>query len=110
MQVKVIVIIFLSVSGLAQAQRTIKEYDFDHKVHYEQTKLSEYSYHIKVKAEHKKPFNRLATFLLRHSLKLCNGYDYKLTILGGIESVDDKIAFPNYIIPSLSANLTCPEK
>jgi hypothetical protein len=86
------------------------EWDFDHQVQFEQKKFAEGLYQIKVISHSNTHFSRLATFLLRHSYKLCQRYDYQLTIIDGVETVDEKIARPNWISPSLIAHINCGVK
>ncbi|GLX81632.1 hypothetical protein [Thalassotalea eurytherma] len=86
------------------------QWDFDHQVQFKQTKLSENAYRIEVIPNAKIKFDRLATFLIRHSLEVCNSYGFKLEVLTGIESFTDRKAHPNKIFGSLAANLECPSK
>ena len=86
------------------------EWDFDHKVRFEQKKLAEHKYHLVVISNEKTHFSRLATFLVRKSMNLCNQYGFKIEILGGVEGVNDRKGLPNMIMPSLSANVECPPK
>lgn len=86
------------------------QYDFDHGVFFEKEELGDNRFHILVRSDEKVPFNRLATFLIRKALQTCKSYGFKLEVLGGVEEYDDRLAHPNLIIPSLSANLECPAK
>jgi len=86
------------------------EWDFDHEVRFEQKKLSDNKYHLVVISNDKTHFSRLATFLVRKSMDLCNQYGFKIEILSGVEGVDDRRGLPNMIMPSLAANVECPSK
>lgn len=87
---------------------TKASFDFDHNVVYEQSKIGEGKYFIEVRANQKKSFKTLAAFLMRQALDTCKTYGFTIEVLGGIEDIDDKRGRPNYIIPSLSANVQCP--
>ena len=71
------------------------------------TKLAVNHFQLEIIPSSKVNFERLATFLLRKSYTLCGGYHYKIEMLQGIEGFDDKRAMPNYIFPSLIANVNC---
>jgi len=93
-----------------QNRQLIAYHDFDHKVQYTQEKLNEHTYLIKIITNNKSRFSHLSEFLLRHSYKVCGQYGFQLTILSGIEDIDDKKISPSYIQPSLKVNLVCPSK
>ncbi|GLX85879.1 hypothetical protein tloyanaT_21310 [Thalassotalea loyana] len=86
------------------------QWDFDHQVQFKQTKLEDNYYHIEVIPNSNIGFDRLATFLIRRSLDVCNAYGFKLEVLTGVESFTDRKAHPNKIFGSLAANLACPVK
>ena len=83
------------------------QWDFDHSVQFRQTKLAINHYQLEIIPSNKVKFERLATFLLRKSYRLCGGYHYKIEMIQGIEGFDDKRAMPNYISPSLIAKIKC---
>ncbi|TPH17286.1 hypothetical protein [Litorilituus lipolyticus] len=83
-------------------------WDFDHEVRYYQTPLSKSSYQLEVVANGRVRFERLATFLMRISYQLCQGYGYQLKVLDGVESYDHYRASPNLIMGNLKARLECP--
>ena len=83
------------------------QWDFDHQIQFIKTTISEHEYQLKIIPNNKVPFDRLSVFLLRKSYSLCQRYDYKLEILQGVEGFDDKRSMPNYIAPSLVANVEC---
>ena len=85
------------------------QWDFDHQVQFKQTNLSAGKYHLQVIAKPDVEFSRLATFLMRRSLRICQGYGFKIEVLSGVEGFDDKLSFPNMIMPSLSANIDCAD-
>lgn len=109
---KPIVLLFtaITVSFSAQAREDGTSYDFDHKVHYKQQRISEGKYAIELLTKEKTRFPQLATFLIRHAYTLCGSYGFTLQINNGVEKFDDRRISPNYIQPSLSANLECPKK
>lgn len=82
-------------------------WDFDHEVRYYQTQLSKSSYQLEVVANGRVKFERLATFLMRKSYQLCQGYGYQLKVLDGVESFDHYRASPNLIMGNLKASLQC---
>ncbi|QOL25876.1 hypothetical protein LP316_00730 [Thalassotalea sp. LPB0316] len=86
------------------------QWDFDHKVQFKQTKISENTYHIVVIPNSKVRFEQLSTFLIRRSLEVCNSYGFKLEVLAGVESFTDRKANANKIFSSLAANLECPKQ
>jgi len=83
------------------------QWDFDHSLQFRQVKITTKHYQLEVIPNNKVNFERLATFLLRKSYRLCGGYHYKIEMIQGIESFDDKRAMPNYIFPSLIAEIKC---
>ncbi|PHR83542.1 MAG: hypothetical protein COA59_12030 [Colwellia sp.] len=85
-------------------------WDFDHNIQFKQTKLASKYFQLEVIPNNEVGFERLATFLLRKSYRLCGGYHYKIEVIQGIESFDDKRAMPNYIFPSLIAKVKCKPK
>ncbi|WP_245942609.1 hypothetical protein [Candidatus Colwellia aromaticivorans] len=82
-------------------------WDFDHNLQFKQTKLADKHFQLEIIPNNKVNFERLATFLLRKSYRLCGGYHYKIEMIQGIEGFDDKRAMPNYIFPSLIAKIKC---
>lgn len=83
------------------------QWDFDHQVQFMQTELEPHIYRLEVIRNTRVKFERLSSFLLRKSYRLCQGYHYQLEIIQGIEGFDDKRAMPNYIFPSLVAKVKC---
>jgi len=86
------------------------QWDFDHHVQFRQTQSANKHFQLEVIPNNKVSFERLATFLIRKSYSLCGSYHYKLEMIQGIESFDDKRAMPNYIFPSLIAKIDCSRK
>jgi len=84
------------------------QWDFDHRVQFKQTDLTAGKHHLQVIAKQDTEFSKLATFLMRQSLRICKSYGFKIEVLEGVERFDDKLSFPNMIMPSLSANIECP--
>jgi hypothetical protein len=83
------------------------QWDFDHQVQFKQTKIAEQYYLLEVIPNQKVNFDRLASFLIRKSYRLCGGYHYQIEMIKGIEGFDDKKAMPNYIFSSLTAKVKC---
>lgn len=84
------------------------QWDFDHQVQFREVKLDDNSYEIEVVANNNTHFEMLATFLIRRSMEICQAYGFTVTILKGVESVNDRLGLPNMIMPSLSARVVCP--
>ena len=83
------------------------QWDFDHNIQFEQTKLSENKYHLQVNPKSDTHFAELATFMMRQSYKICGTYDYTIEVLTGVERIDDRKFAPNLMMHSLSANIEC---
>ncbi|MEW6981361.1 hypothetical protein AAD001_01770 [Colwelliaceae bacterium 6471] len=101
----VILLVGCSTTGESLNQ---SNWDFDHEVQYKQTQIDENKYHIEVVATSKTRFSTLATFLIRRSLDVCQRYGFKIEVLEGVESFNDKLGLPNLIMGSLAANVECP--
>lgn len=84
-----------------------KQWDFDHEVQFTEKRISPNQYRLRAFQMNKVPFERLASFLLRRSLIICQSYNYKIEILQGVEEFDEKLGSPNKILKDLSANLEC---
>lgn len=100
-------------SGCAQnnsVSNAQSQWDFDHQVQYKQTDLQDGRFHLQVITKQDTEFSKLATFLMRRSLRICKSYGFKIEVLEGVERFDDKLSFPNLIMPSLSANIECPKR
>ena len=111
MKITAFLIILLSISAcssLATTANGASEWDFDHQVQFKQTDLIDGKYHLQVITKQNTEFSKLATFLMRQSLRICKSYGFKIEVLEGVERFDDKLSFPNMILPSLSANIECP--
>ncbi len=105
-----IIVLFMLLSGAVVAGEKESNYDFNHKVHYKQKRIAPGQFQLELLTKEKTRFSQLATFLLRHAYNLCGGHEFELKILNGIEQFDDRNVSPNYIQPSLSAELVCPTK
>lgn len=108
--VAVAVVFFIAGCAQSIVKKNTSEFDFDHGVFFEKTAIGENQYHILVRSDDKVSFSQLATFLMRKALNVCQSYGFKIEVLGGVEGYDDRLAHPNLILPSLSANLECPAK
>lgn len=84
------------------------QWDFDHNVQFSETRLSKNTFHIEIVPNKKIRFERLATFLMRRALDVCQSYGFKIEVLKGVEEYDDRRSFPNLIMPRLAANIECP--
>lgn len=105
-----IIPLFLICSCTNRGDENAKSWDFDHGVQYRQKEINKGEYQLTVISNDNVRFNRLATFLLRQSYKVCGQYGFTLKVLSGIEDIDDRKVSPSHIQPSLSANLTCPKR
>mgnify|MGYP000029432675 FL=1 len=85
------------------------QWDFDHQLQFRQTQLAANRYQLEIIPKNRGNFAAMSTFLLRKSYQLCRHHTYQLEILQGIEGFDDRRAMPNYIFPSLVANVECTE-
>jgi len=83
------------------------QWDFDHGIQFRELEITPHYFQLEVIPNNKVKFERLATFLLRKSYRLCGGYHYKIEMIQGVEGFDDKRAMPNYIFSSLVANIEC---
>ncbi len=103
-------LLFITFTSLAteQAPQNTSQtaWDFDHKLQFKQTQLSN-KFRLEVIPNNKINFERMAGFLLRKSLKLCQGKSYNLQIIKGIESYNDQAYFPNRLSRTLIAEITC---
>ncbi|MGJ8692435.1 MAG: hypothetical protein ACSHW0_08135 [Thalassotalea sp.] len=84
------------------------QWDFDHNLQFSETLISENNYHIEIVPNDRTNFSKLATFLMRRSLRLCQSYGFKIEVLKGVESYDHNRSFPNMIMAKLAANVECP--
>lgn len=105
-----IVTVIMMLFSCASAERISNnvEWDFDHKVRFQQTQLEDGRYHLIVTPKSDTRFSKLATFLMRKSFEICRSYGFKMEILQGVELYNDRIAHPNFIMRSLAANIECP--
>lgn len=110
---KLLVVTTLLLSACSSQQSLpngASQWDFDHQVQFKQTDLKGGKHHLQVIAKQDTEFSKLATFLMRQSLRICKSYGFKIEVLEGVERFDDKLSFPNMIMPSLSANIECPSQ
>lgn len=87
--------------------QTEKLYDFDHKVHYKQTKLKEDHFILSVRADSYKHFATQSIFLLRYSKRLCQGKTPQLKLLAGVQGFDRLPTHPRPYQPDLKAEVQC---
>tara|TARA_R110000787_G_scaffold175574_3_gene287960 strand:- start:1548 stop:1889 length:342 start_codon:yes stop_codon:yes gene_type:complete len=97
-------------SNYIETPNGASQWDFDHQIQFKQTDLKDGKHHLQVIAKQNTEFSKLATFLMRQSLRICKSYGFKIEVLEGVERFDDKLSFPNMIMPSLSANIECPSQ
>jgi hypothetical protein len=100
----------LSACSNIDTENGAPQWDFDHNIQFEQTKLSENKYHLQVNPKSDTHFGELATFMMRQSYEICGSYGYTIEVLRGVERFDDRKFSPNLIMPSLSANIECPSQ
>ena len=100
----------LSACSNIDTENGASQWDFDHNIQFKQTKLSENNYHLQVIPKSDTHFSKLATFMMRRSYEICGTYGFTIEVLKGIEKFTDRQSFPNLIMPSLSANIQCPNK
>lgn len=87
-----------------------KLYDFDHKVHYEQTKFNDNHYFLSVRSDDYAHFTKQSVFLLRHSEKLCQGMNAQLTLQKGVQDFERLPTHPRAYQPDLQAEVKCVPK
>ena len=104
----VTLVLFSACSNLVSTPNGASQWDFDHQIQFKQTYLKNGKYHLQVITKQNTEFSKLAAFLMRQSLYICKSYGFKNEVLKGVERFDDKLSFPNMIMPSLSANIECP--
>lgn len=105
----ILISLVLASCSTIEPENGASQWDFDHNVQFRQTDIDENNYHIVVIPDVKTRFSKLATFLLRRSMDICQSYGFKIEVLSGVEDFDAKFASPNLIMSSLSANLECPK-
>ncbi|MBD1582329.1 hypothetical protein [Pseudoalteromonas sp. S16_S37] len=91
----------------AEDIKSEKRYDFDHKVHYEQTKYNNGHYLLKIKSDSYAHFLQQSVFLLRHSAQLCKAKTPQLTILKGIQRFEKLPTTPRPYQSDLQVELKC---
>lgn len=89
------------------ADETKVRWDFDHKLQFLLTEISDNQFNIQVFRQDDTRFNRMSAFLMRKAFEVCKGYQYKLEVIKGVERFDDKRSFPNMIFDTLVANIEC---
>lgn len=109
-----IVILTLFIFGCSQTTNEDglhegKAWDFDHQVQFDQQKLDDNKYFVRVRSTSRTRFSTLATFLVRQSLTVCKSYGFKIEILDGVESYNEEKYYDSYIASSLEANIECPD-
>lgn len=82
-------------------------YDFDHKIHYRQTKLSGTTYRLSVREGNYAQFAIQSTFLLRHSARLCKSEQFSLSFESGVQKFETFPTEPRANPGPLVAVLTC---
>lgn len=85
-----------------------KSWDLDHQVQFEQYKISDNLYNLRIRSTNKTRFSRLSAFLVRQSFKICKNYGFKIEIVDGVETYNDEKYIKSYIPASLEANIECP--
>ena len=109
MRIAIILTMLLLLTACAQTADSSgqPQWDFDHNVQFQQKKLDEHRYYLKVVSTSKTHFSQLATFLMRKSLDICQSYGFKIEVLKGVEGFNDRRSFPHLIMDSLAANIEC---
>ncbi|SFC81513.1 hypothetical protein [Pseudoalteromonas denitrificans] len=100
-----LILIFVFFSNFNVAAESL--YDFDHKVYYDQIKLSDTKYQLEIRSDSYQHFTQQSVFLLRHSSLLCKGSTYTLKVLAGVQSFDAIPTVPRGYQPNLKVLLTC---
>jgi len=87
-----------------------KVWDFDHQVQFEQYKITDNRYNLKIRSTSKTRFSTLSAFLVRQSFQLCKAYGFKIEVIDGVETYNDEKYIKSFIPASLEANIECPTK
>lgn len=82
-------------------------YDFDHKVHFEQTQYSQDRYRLAIKPDSYAHFNRQSVFLLRHAKRLCSGRQPQLTLIKGVQEYERLPLTPRPYQHDLTVEVRC---
>ena len=87
-----------------------KNFDFDHQVHYEQTKYGDTHYFLKIRSDDYAHFTKQSVFLLRHSEQLCQGMTPQLTLKKGVQNFEKLPTYPRAYQPDLQVEVQCIDK
>ncbi|MFC3033327.1 hypothetical protein ACFOEE_12425 [Pseudoalteromonas fenneropenaei] len=82
-------------------------YDFDHQVHYSQTRYSDNSFLLSIDSDSYAHFQQQSTFLLRHAQTLCGSKNPVLTIHTGIQDYERLVSTIRPYQPSLLVSVHC---
>ena len=97
-----------SIAYAAELNVTEARYDFDHKVHYRLTRLSDKSYRLSVRSGNYQAFNKQVVFLLRQSARLCRSEQFNLLFESGVQPFERFPTEPRAYPGPLVAKLICP--
>ncbi len=105
---------FSILAGCSNAQaakgETEKLYDFDDKVHYYQTKLSDGRYQLEIQSDDYPHFRNQSVFLLRHASRLCRDNPFMLRVTAGVQEYERFPTKPRPYQPPLRVVLQCEDK
>ena len=83
-------------------------YDFDHKVHYRQTRLDKGVFRLSIREGNYQHFSAQSVFLLRHSARLCRDSKFNLEFVSGVQEHErfpsEPRANPGPLVAMLSCN------
>ncbi|WP_404342021.1 hypothetical protein [Pseudoalteromonas mariniglutinosa] len=95
---------------LADKDQAEKNYDFDDKVHYTQTELSDNNYYLEIQSDDYKHFKNQSAFLLRHANRLCRDQPFMLKVTDGVQEFERFPTKPRAYQPPLTVLLQCDTK
>jgi len=102
------ILVFLSACANVKTPNGDLQWDFDHNIRFKETQIADNEYYLQVIPKQDTKFSKLATFILRRSFELCKSYGFKMEVLKGVQTFDEKVVFQSQIMDSLSANIQCP--
>lgn len=99
--------LFANNSFSEETSKQVRSWDFDHEVTFNQTKINEQSYLLKIERQHDTSFSSASTFLFRKASLLCNKDNFKLEVISGIEAFTDTTINQNRVLPPLVVEVGC---
>ncbi|ATC96265.1 hypothetical protein [Pseudoalteromonas tunicata] len=102
-----LLLLVVSFCSFSAQKKTERLYDFDHKVFYQETRVSDGHYLLAVEADSYDHFEKQSVFLLRYAAKLCRSSQFSLVFETGVQEFKALPTHPRPYQPSLTATLQC---